>query len=114
MRNLSMTLFEALAAVYARDIDVGARYTAPKTARDRAASLRADALSEIGAALGRWFAAVREDWQRRSATRALQRLDDRLLADIGVSRSEIPYLVVHGLDARPVNDDRLPVLAGCG
>jgi len=102
-----MTLFEALSAVYARDADLAARYTGAVAAHERA---------DLGAraTLGRWLATIRESLRRRAATRALQRLDDRLLADIGVSRSEIPYLVVHGLDARPVNENRLPALAGCG
>jgi len=35
-----------------------------------------------------------EDWRRRElAYRELSALDDRSLADIGISRSEIPYIL---------------------
>ncbi len=35
-----------------------------------------------------------EDWrQREQAYRELSALDDRSLADIGISRSEIPYIL---------------------
>ncbi|MEX2648174.1 MAG: DUF1127 domain-containing protein [Alphaproteobacteria bacterium] len=109
-----MTLFEALSTVYARDADIGAHTCGPEAEHERAGLFRAEALRNAAATFGRWLATIREGQRRRAATRALLRLDDRLLADIGVSRSEIPYLVVHGLDARPVNENRLPALAGCG
>jgi uncharacterized protein YjiS (DUF1127 family) len=38
--------------------------------------------------------------RRRSAIRALQRLDDRMLKDIGVRRCEIEFAVRNGLPAR--------------
>ncbi|MFV0515489.1 MAG: DUF1127 domain-containing protein [Jhaorihella sp.] len=43
--------------------------------------------------------AVARGFRRRSMIRQLQDLDDHILADIGISRGEIP-LVVDGFDAR--------------
>jgi uncharacterized protein YjiS (DUF1127 family) len=48
--------------------------------------------------LARHWAAER---LRREAVRALDRLDDRTLADIGVRRCEINFAVRHGLPGRP-------------
>jgi uncharacterized protein YjiS (DUF1127 family) len=40
-----------------------------------------------------------EDWrQREQAYRELSALDDRSLADIGISRSEIPYILTRRTD----------------
>jgi uncharacterized protein YjiS (DUF1127 family) len=40
-----------------------------------------------------------EDWRRREqAYRELSALDDRSLADIGISRSEIPYALAHRVE----------------
>lgn len=37
--------------------------------------------------------AVQQWWQRRKAIQELQRLDDRLLKDIGLTRNDIPRMV---------------------
>ncbi|MGH6719472.1 MAG: DUF1127 domain-containing protein [Alphaproteobacteria bacterium] len=46
--------------------------------------------------------------------RELLSLDDRMLADIGVNRGDIPYLIAHGRVERPLNDNRRPEFASCG
>jgi uncharacterized protein YjiS (DUF1127 family) len=51
------------------------------------------------ARLARYWAAER---LRRKAVRALDQLDDRTLADIGVRRCEIEFAVRHGLPGRPI------------
>ena len=49
------------------------------------------------AALARkWSRAVGAWWAQRSAVRELQGLDNRLLHDMGIARSEIEYLVAGG------------------
>jgi uncharacterized protein YjiS (DUF1127 family) len=50
-----------------------------------------------GSRLRRWLNNAFMRWQRRRMIEALQRLDDRLLHDIGISRGEIPS-VVEGFD----------------
>lgn len=47
----------------------------------------------IGDRFRRWFKASALRWQRDRTTKALQNLDDRMLADIGLHRSDIPLVV---------------------
>jgi uncharacterized protein YjiS (DUF1127 family) len=51
------------------------------------------------AAAGKWWRAYIVRRARNAAVRELHALDDRMLRDIGVSRSEIEWVVVHGRDA---------------
>lgn len=46
-----------------------------------------------------WMGHALQRWQRHRMTRALERLDDHMLADIGIYRGDIPR-VVEGFDAR--------------
>jgi uncharacterized protein YjiS (DUF1127 family) len=55
-------------------------------------------LARRSARLARHWAAER---LRREAVRALDQLDDRTLADIGVRRCEIDFAVRNGLPCRP-------------
>ncbi len=68
----------------------------------RANELRGERLAEIMVAVGRWIAQRVEGWRQSmaeaSAMRELAGLDDRMLADIGISRSDIPALARHGRD----------------
>ena len=61
-----------------------------------AASSAAKNAADIGhgatSAIRRLARAVRVAWRERTAAKTLSSLDDRTLKDIGVSRSEIPYL----------------------
>lgn len=105
------SLFDAYSAVLAAG-------SAPATfdsfeARDRAGRARSDALAGHLSSLGSWVQRARARAQVRRATQALGRLDDRMLADIGISRGQIPYLVTRGVvDQRAANDDQRVALAG--
>ena len=61
------------------------------------------ALIAAGTRLVGWLAA---ESRRRRAIRELHRLDDRTLADIGLSRSLIEYTVSHGRPAMPAPSRR--------
>jgi uncharacterized protein YjiS (DUF1127 family) len=53
---------------------------------------RRSTLERAGAAAGRVFAMLRQ-WRRRARDRAdLAALDDRMIADIGISRAEAEFL----------------------
>jgi uncharacterized protein YjiS (DUF1127 family) len=52
------------------------------------------------AAAGKWWRAHTIRRARIAAIRELHALDDRMLRDIGVSRSEIERVVVHGIPNR--------------
>ena len=83
--------------------------------RERAGAGRAAALSQGIKAVGRWLRSAYERHQARRVTIALARLDDRMLADIGIGRGDIPYVLVHGRVAgQAANDDRPLALAPCG
>jgi len=110
-----MNLFETLVSIYGQ-----AAY--PASSVDRFVP-HADPIARRARSItiGTAFAAIGKAWRRlhevrreRAATRALMRLDDRMLADIGVNRGDIPYLIVHGLNRKAANDDQGQVLASCG
>lgn len=115
-----MTLFETLVSIYGQAAYPGPRvnravsYVDPVQAREHAGRARSEAIGTAFTALAKAWRRLQEKRQERAATRALSRLDDRLLADIGVNRGDIPYLIVHGLDRRPANDDLGLRLAPCG
>ena len=46
-----------------------------------------------GGPVRRILAKAKQRWQQRQMVMALQQLDDRLLADIGINRGEIPRVV---------------------
>ena len=45
---------------------------------------------------GRLIAAIRRDLQAQQATRELAAMDDRMLADIGLTRADIPRVARRG------------------
>ena len=76
--------------------------TLPAAAGGGAAIIRALAKAVVAAA-GKWWRAHTIRRIRIAAIRELHALDDRMLRDIGVSRSEIEWVVVRGRDAAPVS-----------
>jgi uncharacterized protein YjiS (DUF1127 family) len=50
-------------------------------------------LTAIGGVLRNWLTSVAQQWQRRRMIAALQSLNDRMLNDIGIHRSDIPDVV---------------------
>lgn len=71
-----------------------------KSAETNPATLRAAPASGHGGLLGGLkmiLDTYRKSWQRRAAAATLQSLDDHLLKDIGLDRSEI-MSVVYGLE----------------
>jgi len=59
----------------------------------------ADSWRWLASAYARVTRAMAKRRRQRRAIAELERLDDRLLKDIGISRSEIPYVVGHGREA---------------
>src|SRR5262245_46921505 len=55
------------------------------------------------AATGKWWRAYTIRRARIAAIRELHTLDDHMLKDIGLSRSEVDWVVVHGRDAPRVH-----------
>jgi uncharacterized protein YjiS (DUF1127 family) len=53
----------------------------------------------VAAAAGKWWRSYAIRRARIASVRELHALDDRTLRDIGVSRSEIEWVVIHGRDA---------------
>ena len=54
----------------------------------------------------RWARGLAAKQRLRSAVRELAQLDDRMLADIGVTRGEIESAVREGLPMRPLREPR--------
>jgi uncharacterized protein YjiS (DUF1127 family) len=91
---------QAARAQAPHDLGGASLRTLQTAASGGAAVIRALAKAAIAAA-GEWWRAHTIRRARIAAVRELHALDDRTLRDIGVSRSEIEWVVVHG---RP-NDD---------
>ena len=74
-------------------------------------------LAEWRSALGAWGTRLARDWTARrllrNAIRELHQLDDRALADIGITRGEIEFAVRHGRPhaAKPVRT--ATIFGGC-
>ena len=82
--------------------DLGDAHTLQAAAGGGAVIIRALAKAVLGAA-GKWWRAYNIRRAHIAALRELHALDDRTLRDIGVSRSEIEWVVVHGRDAPRFN-----------
>ena len=58
--------------------------------------------------VGRWLADIVKRWQRNQVIARMHKLDDRRLADIGITRGEITQAVDGILnDHRTAEDDRI-------
>lgn len=81
--------------------------------RHRAHALRSDAFARLfkGAVTGlasgvrTLYRALKESRDRRLATSELRSLNDRTLRDIGIERSQIPYIVDRMLERRKADGD---------
>jgi uncharacterized protein YjiS (DUF1127 family) len=106
-----MNLFETLTSIYGLDSrpssQGGSFAYRLAEARTRAHQARAEAfgraVDRFAKAAGKVWRAVVAALRERSIAYDLSRLDDRTLRDIGVSRSEIPYIA--RIYAWPVNDN---------
>ena len=80
----------------------GAGLRALQAAASGGAAIRLLAKAVIAEA-GNWWRTYTIRRARIAAVRGLHALDDRTLSDIGVSRSEIEWVLVHGRDAPQVH-----------
>jgi len=58
-------------------------------------------------AVSRSLAAMRDNYERRELIRELSAQDDRLLADIGITRAQIPEVAKASFERRPQHATRL-------
>jgi uncharacterized protein YjiS (DUF1127 family) len=93
---------EAARAQALRDLFTAVLYGLRTAARGGAALTRAVA-GAVTVTAGEWWRAYALWRERRAAVRELHKLDDRVLKDIGVNRSEIES-VVYGQDAMRLRD----------
>jgi uncharacterized protein YjiS (DUF1127 family) len=55
--------------------------------------------------IARWIARIRKEWRIRRGIEELMALDDRMLRDIGVSRSNVEYVARYGRWPWRMDDD---------
>ena len=91
---------QAARAQAPHDLGSASLRTLQAAAGGGAAIIRIRALAKaVIAAAGKWWRAYNSRRAHIAAVRELHALDDRTLRDIGVSRSEIEWVVVYGRDA---------------
>jgi uncharacterized protein YjiS (DUF1127 family) len=93
---------EAARAQVLRDLFTAVLYGLRSAARG-AAALTSAVTGAVIATAGKWWRAYALWRERRAAVRELHKLEDRVLKDIGVNRSEIES-VVYGQDATRLRD----------
>ena len=72
-----------------RLIEMNARYARAATVADKVS----DAVLWVGAQFKRLVESVRADFRLRAAEAQLHRMTDRELADLGLSRTDIPFAI---------------------
>jgi uncharacterized protein YjiS (DUF1127 family) len=90
---------QAARAQASHDLDDAGLRTLQAAAGGGAVIIRALAKAVLAAA-GKWWRAYNIRRAHIAAVRELHALDDRTLRDIGLSRSEIEWVVVHGVPNR--------------
>ena len=92
---------QAARAQAPHDLGSASLRTLQAAAGGGAAIIRIRALAKaVIAAAGKWWRAYNSRRAHIAAVRELHALDDRTLRDIGVSRSEIEWVVAHGAEIR--------------
>src|SRR5262245_9618242 len=99
---MQLVIPDAQAARAQAPHDLGGAGLRAAAAGGGAAIIRLRAKAVIAEA-GKWRRTYTIRRARIAAVRELHALDDRTLGDIGVSRSEIEWVVVHGRDAPQVH-----------
>jgi uncharacterized protein YjiS (DUF1127 family) len=96
------------AAAWGQEFDAAAIEAAAREARARElARLIGVAAGKVKTALNAVFVAPLARWRKREAlANELYSLDERMLKDIGLSRSEIPFIVSGDRVATPHQDNR--------
>lgn len=74
------------------------RLNCPAQAKVRPTPFQAKT-ARVGNAARRWLRMALRQWQRRKMIASFEAMDDRLLSDIGICRSDI-HRMVQGFDAR--------------
>ena len=88
--------FSFLDTEHDMDPQIFKSYTLPfpahRTARQR---------NRTSQAVRRWLGTAFRRWQRRKLIEALRRMDDRMLRDIGIDRSDLSRVVDGFMDRKP-------------
>jgi uncharacterized protein YjiS (DUF1127 family) len=61
--------------------------------------------SALAKSMGRWIARIRKERRIRRGIEEMMALDDRMLRDIGVSRSDVEYVARYGRWPWRMDDD---------
>ena len=96
-----MNMFEILTAVYG-GIALGHD---DLSRREQGGAARSEAAHRLLRWIRKAARSIAASFREHAFTRDLARLDDRMLQDIGLSRSDIPYIAHKFANADPANDN---------